>query len=77
VYGGIRKSANATATATNSTLSIASGWKWVDFQRHLSRPKICRDGRVAARCAPWFLGCQFHPEYKSKPLNAHRSLPLS
>jgi CTP synthase len=20
---------------------------------------------------PWFLSCQFHPEYKSKPLNAH------
>jgi CTP synthase len=20
---------------------------------------------------PWFLGCQFHPEFKSKPLNAH------
>jgi CTP synthase len=20
---------------------------------------------------PWFLGCQFHPEYKSKPLRAH------
>jgi len=20
---------------------------------------------------PWFLGCQFHPEYKSKPLAAH------
>ncbi len=20
---------------------------------------------------PWFIGCQFHPEYKSKPLNAH------
>ncbi|HET6862805.1 MAG TPA: CTP synthase [Pyrinomonadaceae bacterium] len=20
---------------------------------------------------PWFVGCQFHPEYKSKPLNAH------
>ena len=20
---------------------------------------------------PWFLGCQFHPEYKSKPLGAH------
>ncbi len=20
---------------------------------------------------PWFLGCQFHPEYKSKPLQAH------
>jgi CTP synthase len=20
---------------------------------------------------PWFIGCQFHPEYKSQPLNAH------
>jgi len=20
---------------------------------------------------PWFLGCQFHPEFKSKPLSAH------
>jgi len=20
---------------------------------------------------PWFIACQFHPEYKSKPLNAH------
>jgi CTP synthase len=20
---------------------------------------------------PWFLGCQFHPEFKSKPLSPH------
>ncbi len=20
---------------------------------------------------PWFLGCQFHPEFKSKPMHAH------
>ena len=20
---------------------------------------------------PWFLGCQFHPEFKSRPMNAH------
>ena len=20
---------------------------------------------------PWFVGCQFHPEFKSKPLNPH------
>lgn len=20
---------------------------------------------------PWFLGCQFHPEFKSKPMDAH------
>jgi len=26
---------------------------------------------LARDAHPWFLGCQFHPEYKSKPLNAH------
>ena len=20
---------------------------------------------------PWFVGCQFHPEFKSRPLNPH------
>ena len=20
---------------------------------------------------PWYLGCQFHPEFKSRPINAH------
>jgi CTP synthase len=26
---------------------------------------------LARSVHPWFLGCQFHPEYKSKPLSAH------
>ena len=26
---------------------------------------------LARAVHPWFLGCQFHPEYKSKPLAAH------
>ncbi len=26
---------------------------------------------VELREHPWYLGCQFHPEFKSKPLNAH------
>ncbi len=26
---------------------------------------------LAREVHPWFLGCQFHPEYKSKPLSAH------
>lgn len=33
------------------------------------------DGRlvemVEMRDHPWFLGCQFHPEFKSRPMNAH------
>ncbi|HZX09353.1 MAG TPA: CTP synthase, partial [Acidobacteriota bacterium] len=26
---------------------------------------------IEIRNHPWFLGCQFHPEFKSKPLNPH------
>ncbi len=26
---------------------------------------------LPAETHPWFLGCQFHPEYRSKPLDAH------
>jgi CTP synthase len=26
---------------------------------------------VEAPDHPWFLGCQFHPEFKSKPLEPH------
>jgi CTP synthase len=26
---------------------------------------------VELRDHPWFLGCQFHPEFKSKPFNPH------
>jgi CTP synthase len=33
------------------------------------------DGKFVEICElpghPWFLGCQFHPEFKSKPLEPH------
>jgi CTP synthase len=36
---------------------------------------ISPDGKlveiVELRDHPWFLGCQFHPEFKSKPFNPH------
>jgi CTP synthase len=51
------------------------------------RPRLERDGLVFSGVSPdgkfvemielsrdvhpWFVGCQFHPEYKSQPLNAH------
>jgi CTP synthase len=31
--------------------------------------RLCRDLRD--RGPPWYLGCQFHPEFKSKPLDPH------
>ncbi len=53
-----------------------------EFREHLEREGlvfsgISPDGRfveiieLPRESHPWFLGCQFHPEYKSKPLNAH------
>jgi CTP synthase len=26
---------------------------------------------VELRGHPWFLGCQFHPEFKSRPMDSH------
>jgi len=26
---------------------------------------------VELRSHPWFLGCQFHPEFQSNPMHAH------
>jgi CTP synthase len=26
---------------------------------------------IELRDHPWFVGCQFHPEFKSRPMNAH------
>jgi CTP synthase len=38
---------------------------------------ICPDGNlveiieVDKKKHPWFLGCQFHPEFKSRPMDPH------
>ncbi|HZB47058.1 MAG TPA: CTP synthase [Pyrinomonadaceae bacterium] len=53
-----------------------------EFREQLERAGLVfsgesRDGRfvemveLAREAHPWFLGCQFHPEYKSKPLAPH------
>ncbi len=53
-----------------------------EFREQLERAGLVfsgesRDGRfvemveLARDAHPWFLGCQFHPEYKSKPLAPH------
>ena len=38
-------------------------------------PVVTYDGKVVEMVElpghPWFLGCQFHPEYKSKPNDPH------
>jgi CTP synthase len=51
-----------------------------EYEDTLTRAGFCITGRtpdgvyveiVEAPDHPWFLGCQFHPEFKSKPLAPH------
>ncbi len=66
-----RRSASATATATRSTRSTWRPWTSTAWWS----PGISPDGKfvemVELADHPWFLGCQFHPEYKSKPTEPH------
>jgi CTP synthase len=53
-----------------------------DFRQRLEREGLVFSGvspdgkfvemiELSRDVHPWFIGCQFHPEYKSQPLNAH------
>ena len=65
------KSASATGTATNSIAST----KTILKQHGLRLTGETPDGIYVEICElaghPWYLGCQFHPEFKSKPLEPH------
>ncbi len=65
------RSASATGIATNS---IASSKKSLT-SHGLKITGETPDGTYVEICEiedhPWYLGCQFHPEFKSKPLEPH------
>ena len=66
-----RRSASGTATATRSTkVPPAPGGR-----RPASSPALSPDGKLVEMVElpdhPWFVGCQFHPEFKSKPTDPH------
>ena len=66
-----QKSANVTVTVTNSTANT----RRCSPARDCTSPELpptaptSRSSRSADH--PFFLGCQFHPEFKSKPLEPH------
>ena len=67
---GLRKSVNASHRyefkpdfVKISTVGLAL--------RRFTRPGNSWKVELPREIHPWFLGCQFHPEYKSKPLDAH------
>ena len=57
---------NFVATAAESGRTCDWG-PWADlFTEDATYVEICE-----IPDHPWFLGCQFHPEFKSKPLEPH------
>ena len=65
------RSPSATATATSSTPSTATALSRAGLVLSGTSP----DGRlveiVELEDHPWFLGCQFHPEFQSTPFRPH------
>ncbi len=66
------RSASATATATSSRTTTASSSQQAGLVLSGTSPdkQPGRDDR-AARTHPYFVGCQFHPEFKSRPTAPH------
>ena len=70
---GRTRSANATVTDTSSIRNFAS----VLEKEGLVFSGVSPDGKFVEMVElprdkhPYFIACQFHPEYKSKPLDAH------
>ena len=69
----LMKSANATVIVMSSIRNFAKRLE----KAGLVFSGVSPDGKFVEMVElprdehPWFLGCQFHPEYKSKPLSAH------
>ena len=53
---------NYVKSLTNSGLTISS---------RTTREKLCEIIELPKKTHPWFLGCQFHPEFTSNPKEAH------
>jgi CTP synthase len=65
---------SATATAMNTTTSSAPPRrKGAGGLRHQPGRQLVEI--VELKDHPWFLGCQFHPEFKSRPMDPHPLVP--
>ena len=61
------RSGSATATGTRSTPSTCRSSKRRGWSSAGNRPTVSSSRWSSCKDHPWFLACQFHPEFKSKP----------
>ncbi len=71
VYGGVAQ----TSERHRHRLEVANGYRERLEAAGLRFSGLSPDGSLVEMCEltghPYFLGCQFHPEYKSRPLQPH------
>ena len=65
------KSPSAIATATNSIANTRKRLPTPGFRITGRTPDGTYVEIIEVPDHPWFVGCQFHPEFKSKPLAPH------
>ena len=65
------RSASGIGTATSSTRTTARRWKSAGFVITGTSPDGQLVELIELRDHPWFLACQFHPEFQSKPNKPH------
>ena len=65
------RSASAIATATSSTTPTASSSTTAGLILSGLSPDGSSSRSIELADHPWFIGCQFHPEFKSRPLDCH------
>ena len=70
-YGDAPRSASATAIVTSSTASTKPMLTGAGLRLTGTTPDATYVEIVEIPAHPFFLGCQFHPEFKSKPLEPH------
>ena len=71
-----RRSASATATATRSTSTIKRQLEEAGLRFSGMSPDGVLPEIVEIPDHPWFIGVQFHPELKSKPVRAASAVHL-
>ena len=66
-----RRSWSGIAIASRSTSTTATGWRLRDCASAACRRTEILPETVELPGHPWFVGVQYHPELKSKPLDPH------
>ena len=71
IYGDYVNERHRHRYEVNNNYVKAFGKAGLTISSRTSREKLCEIVELPKKSHPWFLGCQFHPEFTSNPKDAH------